>query len=350
MVAGRRPEPDGELDARLTRRAVFWTDDRGDAATTEEYRGRRANHEAGRDRGPPPNCTDDSLTPRRFIRFSAPAAFVLAGLLAPAAAIAAPATCVSATPTVVALDDAAQDAEPGAPELSAIRAQVSADCTVTVRLTVDNRTALRADDALLVYLNTDGDPATGARSFGGGDRGVGIVADEDGPGHLALLGAWDAKAEAIDFEHARELDVTRTGFGFTAGIDELRVRSGGALGISVAALSEPDGEIALDFAPDDEGGALALPVTYATTATAVAPATAGAPPRGPLVRRTCRVPSVKGRTVAAARRAIRAAGCRVGRTRARYGTDVRAGRGVATLPAAGSRIAATRPVTILVAR
>ena len=289
------------------------------------------------------------MTPRTFTRLAALAALALAAVAAPPA-VAAPATCVSATPTAVTLADAGDDAEPGAPELSAIRAQVNADCTVTVRLTVDNRSALRPDDALLVYLNTDGNAATGARSFGGGDQGVGLVADEDGPGYLGLLGGWDAKAEAIDFENARELDITPTGFGFTAGIDELRVRSGTSLGISIAALSEPDGEIALDFAPDDEGGSIALPVAYTTTATAAAPGTTGAPNRGEIVRRTCKVPRLKGRTVTAARKAIRAAGCRVGRTRARYGTGARAGRAVGTLPAAGSRIAASRPVTILVAR
>lgn len=293
--------------------------------------------------------TDDSLTPRTLSRLAALAALALAGAAAPPAT-AAPATCVSATPAVVTLADAPDDAEPGAPELSAIQAQVNADCTVSVRLTVDNRTTLRPDDALLVYLDTDGNAATGARSFGGGDLGVGIVTDEDGPGHLALLGDWDPQAEAIDFENARELDVTPTGFGFTAGVDELRVRSGGSLRIAIAALSEPDGEIALDFAPDDEGGTLALPIAYTTTATAASPGTTGTPQRGELVRRTCKVPRVKGRTIAAARRAIRAAGCRVGRTRARYGTTARKGRVVATLPPAGSRIAATRPVTILVAR
>lgn len=292
------------------------------------------------------------MTPPSFTRLAAFAALLVAAAFAPQAAFAAPATCVRATPAVVTLADGPSDAETGAPELSAVRAAVNADCTVTVRLTVDGRDALRPDDALLVYLNTDGNTDTGARSFGGADQGVGLVADEDGPGYLALLGAWDAAAEAIDFENARELDVTRTGFGFTAGIDELGVRSGSALGISVAALSEPDGEIALDFAPDDEGGALTLPIAYTTTATAATPApgTTGAPQRGDLVRRTCKVPRVKGRTVTAARRAIRAAGCRVGRTRARYGTGVRKGRAVATLPAAGSRIAATRPVTILVSR
>jgi hypothetical protein len=181
---------------------------------------------------------------------------------------------------------------------------------------------------------------------------VGLVADEDGPGYLALLGTWDAAAEAIDFENARELDVTPARFGFTAGIDDLGVRSGSSLGISVAALSEPGGEIALDFAPDDEGGALDLPIAYTTTATAATPApgTATSPQRDRIARRTCKVPRVKGRTVTSARKALRAAGCRVGRTRARYGTDVRKGRVVSTLPAPGQRIAATRPVTILVSR
>jgi hypothetical protein len=293
------------------------------------------------------------LTPPSFIR---PAVLLVTALVAaviPQAAVASPAACVSAAPAVVTLNDAPSDAESGAPELAAVRAAVNADCTVSVRLTVDNRDALRPDDALLVYLNTDGDAATGAQSFGGADQGVGLVADADGPGYLALLGRWDQAAEAIDFENATELDAsTGKGFGFTVGIGELGLHSGTTLGISIAALSEPDGEIALDFAPDDEGGALDLPIAFTTTASATPPQTSpgGTPGRERIVRRTCRVPRVKGRTVTAARKALRAAGCRTGRTRARYGTDIRKGRTVATLPAAGTRIAATRPVTILVSR
>ncbi len=301
---------------------------------------------------PPP--TDDLLTSRAILRLLAlPGVCVLAAV-APSAAAATPAPCVSSTPAVVTLADAPADAEAGAPEISGVRAAVNADCTVSVRLTVDNRDALRPDDALLVYLDTDGNPATGAQSFGGADSGVGLVADEDGPGYLALLGRWDPAAESIDFENATELDISPAGwFGFTAGMGELGLRSGTTLGISVAALAEPDGEIALDFAPDDEGGTLALPIAFSTT-TAAAPGTSETTQtpggRDRIVRRTCKVPKTKGRTVAAVRKALRAAGCRVGRTRARYGTTVRKGRVVATLPAAGKRIAATRPVTILVSR
>ncbi|UUY05560.1 hypothetical protein LRS13_08585 [Svornostia abyssi] len=231
-------------------------------------------------------------------------ACVLAAV-APQAAAAAP--CVSSTPAVVSLADAPADAEAGAPEISAVRAAVNADCTVSIRMTVDNRDALRPDDALLVYLNTDGNAATGARSFGGADQGVGLVADEDGPGYLALLGRWDPSAEAIDFENATELDISQAGwFGFTAGIDELGLRADSTLGISIAALSEPDGEIALDFAPDDEGGALNLPIAFSTTAT-TAPAPTTTTPTAPsgrdqIVRRTCKVPKTKHRTVTAARK------------------------------------------------
>lgn len=292
------------------------------------------------------------MTVRDLIRLAAVPAAIAAGMAgAPAATAAAP--CVSATPQAVTQADASSDAEPGAPEISAIRAAVGADCTVSVRLTIENRDALRPDDALLVYLNTDGDPSTGADSFGGGDLGVGLIADEDGPGYLALLGTWDPAAQSIDFEDAREIDVTTGGgFGFTAGIDELGVRSGGTLGISVAALSEPDGEIALDFSPDEEGGVLALPLTFSTTAAAPAGTTTKTPSgKERLVRRTCRVPKkLTGRTVTAVRRKLRRAGCRPGRLRARYGTSVRTGRVVGVLPRSGARISANRPVTILVSR
>lgn len=294
------------------------------------------------------------MTPPAFIRLAVlvVAAFVAALTAAPAQA--APAACVSATPQAVSLVDQADDAEAGAPEVTNVNAQVKADCTVSVRLGIANRTRLLADDAVLVYLNTDGNSSTGAKSFGGADQGVGLVADEDGPGYIALLGRWDASAEAIDFENATELDISTTGgFGFTAGIDELGVASGTSLGLSVAALSEPDGEIALDFAPDDEGGVLALPIAFSTTATRDTTSTTSptqTPTRDGIVRRTCRVPKLKGRTLAGARKALKAAGCRTGRTRGRYGTDMRKGRVVTSLPAAGLRIAATRPVTVVVAR
>lgn len=296
------------------------------------------------------------MTPPAFTRLAVLVAAALLAALAAAPAQAAAAACVSATPQAVALEDAGDDAELGAPEVTTVNAQVKADCTVSVRLGIANRTRLLPDDAVLIYLNTDGNPATGAKSFGGADQGVGLVADEDGPGYIALLGRWDASAEAIDFENATELDISTTGgFGFTAGIDELGVASGASLGMSIAALSEPDGEIALDFAPDDEGGVLSLPIAFSTTATRQTGGThtttpAQTPTRDGIVRRTCRVPKLKGRTLAGARKALKAAGCRTGRTRGRYGTDSRRGRVVTTLPAAGLRIAATRPVTIVVAR
>lgn len=332
---------------------MFWTNDRRelDAQRSTFVPGEHTRQARTARRIASPHGR--SLRSLLFIRFVAlPVACVLAAV-APQAAAAAP--CVSSTPAVVSLADAPADAEAGAPEISAVRAAVNADCTVSIRMTVENRDALRPDDALLVYLNTDGNAATGARSFGGADQGVGLVADEDGPGYLALLGRWDPAAEAIDFENATELDISPAGwFGFTAGIDELGLRADSTLGISIAALSEPDGEIALDFAPDDEGGALTLPIAFSTTAS-TAPAPPTTTPTAPggrdqIVRRTCKVPKTKHRTVTAARKALRAAGCRVGKTRARYGTTVRKGRVVATLPAAGKRIAATRPVTILVSR
>jgi hypothetical protein len=63
----------------------------------------------------------------------------------------------------------------------------------------------------------------------------------------------------------------------------------------------------------------------------------------------CLVPAVRGRTVAAARTAIRAAGCTPGAAR-RIRSRVRRGLVAGTAPRAGIRIPREAPVTLLVSR
>jgi hypothetical protein len=65
---------------------------------------------------------------------------------------------------------------------------------------------------------------------------------------------------------------------------------------------------------------------------------------------TCTVPNVRGRTQAAARRAILAAGCRPGPIRATTSTTVPKGRVVRQTPAAGRRVARGTAVTVVVSR
>jgi hypothetical protein len=65
---------------------------------------------------------------------------------------------------------------------------------------------------------------------------------------------------------------------------------------------------------------------------------------------TCTVPNVRGRTQAAARRAILAAGCRPGPIRTSTSTTVPKGRVVRQTPAAGRRVARGTAVTLVVSR
>lgn len=73
-----------------------------------------------------------------------------------------------------------------------------------------------------------------------------------------------------------------------------------------------------------------------------------------LVRKTatraCVVPKVKGKTAAAARKAIRRAGCKVGAIRRSYSASIRSGRVVSQSPRAGARRAAGTKVTLVLSK
>ena len=73
----------------------------------------------------------------------------------------------------------------------------------------------------------------------------------------------------------------------------------------------------------------------------------GADARQPIV---CLVPRVARRTLAAARRLVTAAKCRLAPVRRKYSKRVRRGRVIAISPAPGTRLVADSPVTLLVSR
>jgi eukaryotic-like serine/threonine-protein kinase len=66
--------------------------------------------------------------------------------------------------------------------------------------------------------------------------------------------------------------------------------------------------------------------------------------------RACVVPNVKRKTAAAARRAIRRAGCTVGRVRRSHSTSMRSGRVVSQSPRAGARRAAGAKVALVLSK
>jgi hypothetical protein len=66
--------------------------------------------------------------------------------------------------------------------------------------------------------------------------------------------------------------------------------------------------------------------------------------------RRCVVPNVKGKPIAAARRALRRAGCRPGRIRRSHSATVRVGRVISQTPRAGARRAAGARVGLVLSK
>jgi hypothetical protein len=87
-----------------------------------------------------------------------------------------------------------------------------------------------------------------------------------------------------------------------------------------------------------------IPNGGSVTATFTEPA----PPAGPSPG--CTVPSVKGKTLVAARQALRSNRCSTGTIRRAYSTTVKAGRVISQNPAAGKRFAAGRKINLVVSR
>jgi hypothetical protein len=85
------------------------------------------------------------------------------------------------------------------------------------------------------------------------------------------------------------------------------------------------------------------------SATAVSAPT-GVVARAARVVRRCVVPNVKGKPLAAARRAIRRAGCTTGRIRRSYSASVRSGRVIAQAPRPGARKPARAKVSLVLSK
>lgn len=92
------------------------------------------------------------------------------------------------------------------------------------------------------------------------------------------------------------------------------------------------------------------PVSTGAPGAAAIIARASVPLAGARKPLACRVPSLLGSRLAAARKRLRAAGCHAAKVRRRSSSTAEPGRVTAQRPAAGRTIAATAPVTLTVAR
>ena len=243
------------------------------------------------------------------------------------ATASANAACTSSTPSAAAYTDPV-DGELGlAPEIRTVKVSVDATCHYVVDPGI--ATPLADGDGVFVYIDTDGNPATGAAEVGGADAAivtVGLGTTVSPP----LRGVWDG--EMFVFDDTTPAGTSVGNGGFSASVDALAIPSGATTNLMLGSLRVTEDDVLLDLAPD--AGAISLPVTWSAAApvtkrtdlyTAQAPAAAA-----------CTVPRTKGMTVQRARARVRSRGCSVGTVVQRaYSASVKRGRVVGTSIAAG---------------
>ena len=253
-------------------------------------------------------------------RISLFAAVVVAAVFALTAS--ANAACTGSTPSAAAYADPV-DGELGlAPEITTVEVSVGASCHYVVDPGI--ATPLADGDGVFAYIDTDGNPATGATQIGGADVAivtVGLGTTVSPP----LRGVWDGQTFAFDETTPAGTSVGNGGF--SARIDALGIASGATTNLRLGSLRVTQHDVLFDIAPD--AGAISLPVAWSATApvtkrtdryTAQAPAAAA-----------CAVARTKGMTVARARARVRAHGCSVGTVVQRaYSASVKRGRVIGT--------------------
>jgi len=261
-------------------------------------------------------------------------AAVLATVAAAALAAGAPAAhaaCMSSTPAAVAHADPI-DGESGlAPEITTVRAAVDGACTVVVDPGIP--TPLVGGDAVFVYLDVDGDAATGSPLPEGADVAIGTLGGPAGQSP-PRRGVWNGTT--FRFTDPGPVGANVGNGGFAANVTALAVAPGALVRLIVVSLRSGAHDAYLDLAPDT--GRIVLPVHYAATEPWAAP------PAKPTKRTSasqarCALPRTKGLTAARARSRLRAAGCTVApAARRAYSATVRRGRVIRTSVAASGRV------------
>jgi hypothetical protein len=263
----------------------------------------------------------------------------------------ADAICSSSTPSTASFADPPADGELGlAPEIVSVMATTDAACRMTVQDVLADAAApgdLIDGEAVGLYLDTDGNAATGSPLWDGADR-VAIIVGMAGPDLGPGLGVWDGAT----FSFAGTPPLAPVGAaGFSATPDQLGMAAPAAVGIRTAALWSGVYDTYADFAPEPFAPPFRFPVTFSTAAPSPSPTVPPVttqPVATPLVATPtgCTVPRVKRQRSTSAGRRLRRAGCRYRVVRVRSG--VAAGLVVSTRPAAGRRT--SRTVLVRVSR
>jgi hypothetical protein len=289
----------------------------------------------------------------------------LAGTVIAASALfgttaSAQATCYSSTPSSTVFADPF-DGEAGlAPEITTVEARVDGACNYTVTPGVD---PLIDGDSVFIWIDSDGNAATGSPTFGGADTVVGTLG-ATGADNPPLRGVWNGTT--FTFTDTTPVGTVPAPGGFTANVDRLPIASGLTTRMMISSMYKGTYKSYIDVAPNPGMGTISLPVAFSTSpppppsspapvpapgpvaAPAAPPAPAPAPtrtaptatpPASPTTApaATCVVPGAKRLTVGKARTRLAQHGCRLASSPIRaYSSTVKAGRVIRTNPSAGS--------------
>ena len=169
------------------------------------------------------------------------------------AADAAQAACVSSSPSTQTFEDSVDDAEVSAdgatwaPEIGHVTVSVDAACMLTVNAAITAQAELFLDDYAFIWLNTDGDPATGETLFGGADRGV-RISGRTGADNLAI-GRYSPASDSFTWTTHPSLSAVAMA-GIKASIDTLEIAPGTSIGVEASTMTIYGSETLSDMAPD----------------------------------------------------------------------------------------------------
>jgi hypothetical protein len=249
---------------------------------------------------------------------------VLAAATFFSATATASAACYGSTPSSVLYSDPI-DGESGlAPEILTVQAAVDGACHYSVDPGVTR--SLIDGDAVFIFIDTDGNAASGSTVFDGADIAVGTLG-LTGPDTPPMRGVWNGTT--FTFTDPAPIGSALGNGGFSASVDALPIASGTMSQLLISTSWAGSYDDYFDFAP--AVGMIPLPVTFSTMppAPVLAPAQTikTSPADGDSGDHRCTVPRVRGLTVASARTRLRSAGCRLAAsTRRTYSPTVRRGR------------------------
>jgi hypothetical protein len=272
-------------------------------------------------------------------------------------AASAHATCYSSTQSNQSYADSAADGDYGlAPEIAGAAAVTDSQCGIGMAPAITNRPyGLGGGDASAVYIDTDGNSATGDPTFDGADKVV-MTIGSDVTEYPPRVGSWNGST--MDFAAGPNLTPSQVG-GFIASFDQLGIAAPATLGLRFITDWEGTYDTYFDFAPEAGAAPFTFPVSFSTSAPppppppALTPAPAPpapvttAPTAAPTTGTTgCIVPRVKGMAALSAASKLSAAHCKFRFKRVKSGT--KKGRVVRTSPGAGRTTAST--ITVFVSK